>query len=203
MNGQMDGFVLAGGASSRMGADKAALEFDGKTLVELTAAILAAVCPRVVVVGYEEPVLVEGTPIESFPDLTSGPERAPIKGLLTALVHSKTPWMVLLACDLPLVTPDLIERLATYRTDDADAVVPIQNDERPQPLCALYRRETVLPVVRERLSRRQLKMQDLLVQIRTRWVDPDDYSDLDHASDVFLNINTPEDLEAARSVLAG
>ena len=108
MSDEMDGFILAGGASSRMGADKATVDLDGRTLVERAGLNLAPVCRRVAVVGSAAPVTIEGKPLESFPDLAGGPERAPIKGLLTALAHCETPWLVLLACDLPFVNKSLI-----------------------------------------------------------------------------------------------
>ena len=134
-NQLIEGFVLAGGASSRMGQDKAHICLGGKRFFERAAAALRPICHgRLSVVGGTRADLAfqTGLDIALLPDLleirgTKVPQ-APIVGLYTALTYAKMPWIAILACDLPFVTGDLMIRLAGYRSDEIDAIVPIQPD---------------------------------------------------------------------------
>jgi molybdopterin-guanine dinucleotide biosynthesis protein A len=135
----IEGFILVGGASSRMGTDKARLEVNGRSFVERIAGALACVTERVSVVGAREESAVWQLPV--VPDVYA--KWGALGGLHAALAACRAPWAAVVACDLPLVTGELFARLAARR-ENFDAVVPVQPDGRPQPLCALYRVETCL-----------------------------------------------------------
>jgi molybdopterin-guanine dinucleotide biosynthesis protein A len=79
-----------------------------------------------------------------------------------------------------------------------DAIVPIQPDKRPQPLCAIYRRASCSAVVSQLIAEGEHKPRALLAKVRTRWVNFNEISDLPGAQEFFLNVNTPEDYELAR-----
>lgn len=87
--------------------------------------------------------------------------------------------------------------LAGFCSDEFYAVVPVQPDSFPQPLCALYRREKCLPVVEEMLRSGDLKLQRFLSRIATRYVERDEIADLEGSAHFFLNINEREDYESA------
>lgn len=197
-----DGFVLIGGASSRMGRDKAQMSIGGRKLYERAGAALSGACRgSVTLVGKAD--FAHNFAIIS--DLNIGPaihSRASIYGLYTALADAKTPWIAVLACDLPFVTEDLMTRLGGYCSNEFEAIVPIQTDTKPQPLCALYAREKCLPVVGAMIKNNDLKMQRLLSSINTRYVRFDEIADLDGSSDFFFNVNTPEHYEAALKIAA-
>ncbi len=93
-----------------------------------------------------------------------------------------------------------MKKLANSCSDDLDAVVPMQPDARPQPLCAFYRRRHCLPVVEEMLNAGDLKLQVLLSRVSTKLVEFDEIADLDGSTNFFLNINRPEDHEAALKI---
>jgi molybdopterin-guanine dinucleotide biosynthesis protein A len=117
-------------------------------------------------------------------------------GLHAALAACETPWAAVVSCDLPFVTAELFERLASLRGDDVDAVAPLQEDGRPQPLCALY--AASCRGTAERLIRTgELRPRALLREVRTRWVPFAELSDLDGAQLFFNNVNTPADYEKA------
>ena len=193
-----DGFVLVGGASSRMGRDKAQMSVGGAKLFERGANALSAICEqRVALIGRAGSEFDCALPL--LCDIrTEGEVRAPIIGLYTALTYAATPWIAILACDLPFVTPDLMGRLGRLCTNEFDAVVPVQPDTRPQPLCAFYRREKCFPVVETMIRQGDLKMQTLLSPIRTRFVQFDEISDLDGSADFFLNVNHSDDYKTAQ-----
>ena len=109
-----------------------------------------------------------------------------------------------MACDLPLVTAELFARLWQLARlgETFDAIVPIQPDDRPQPLCAIYRRESCSAVAKQLITEGEHKPRALLARVRTRWVNFSELSDLSGAGDFFLNVNTPNDYERAQEILA-
>lgn len=203
MTKDVEGFVLIGGASSRMGRDKAEMCIGGRRLFERAAAALDGICQgKVTLVGkagfdHDIPVI---TDIRVNP---SNQIRASIYGLYTALAFANTPWIAVLACDLPFVTEDLMTRLAEYRSNEFDAVVPFQPDGQPQPLCAFYRREVSLVVVEAMVRNDDLKLQRLLSRVSTRFLEFEEIANLDGSANFFLNVNKPEDYQTAIAIAVG
>jgi molybdopterin-guanine dinucleotide biosynthesis protein A len=198
----IDGFILAGGKSSRMGKDKANLLLGEKTLVEHAASALTSVTRRVFIVGD-----VTGNPpgipiLRDRYKIGNGPQkRGAMIGMHAALVEAATAWSAVLACDLPFVSGALWTRIISFEREDFDAVVPVQADGKPQPLCALYRSDACLPVIGSLLGTNDWSLQGLLRTVRTRFIGFEDVCDLSGASHFFSNINTPEDYAAAKAIL--
>jgi molybdopterin-guanine dinucleotide biosynthesis protein A len=190
---EIEGFILAGGASSRMGTDKAHLRLDGQTFVEKAACALRAVAARVSVVSSKPDSAAFGLPV--IADVYEN--RGAFGGLHAALAHARAPWIAVVSCDLPFVTGEVFERFATFIGDDREAVAPLQPDGREQPLCALYARAQCLEVAEELLRAGELRPRVLLRRTRTRWVAFDELADLTQAELFFRNINTPEDYREA------
>lgn len=203
---QIEGFVLVGGASSRMGENKAQLKIGGRRMSERAFSVLRAACNRhVFLVGDTGGDGIDGAEsrVTTIPDSRArGDEwpRAPIIGLYTALVNSTTPFIAVLACDLPFVTSDLISMLSTLCSDDFDAVVPVQPDSRPQPLCALYRVEKCRPIAEMMIKAGDLKLQNLLTRLATRYIEFEEIRELPGSDSFFINVNTPEDYAKATKV---
>lgn len=194
MGERIEGFVLAGGMSSRMGADKARLRLGGETLVARVAYALGGVCERVSLVSSRHVEEDFGLPVVE--DIHVG--RGAMGGIHAALESCASRWAFIVSCDLPFTTERLFSRLASLRDESADAVAPLQSDGRPQPLCAIYSRECVT-VCEELMSAGELRPREMLRRVRTRWVSFAELSDLEGAEDFFLNVNTPEEFEAARA----
>jgi molybdopterin-guanine dinucleotide biosynthesis protein A len=197
----VEGFILVGGQSSRMGSDKSQLVFGGQTAVERVATALRPLTSRVRVVGARD----SGT----FANLENVPDKydrwGALGGIQTALVACESEWAVIAACDLPFVSAELFAWLWLIASQAAgesfDAIVPIQPDGRPQPLCAIYRRETCAAAAARLIAAGEHKPRALLSSMKTRWVDFTELSDLPGASDFFLNVNTPSDYECAQELL--
>ncbi len=132
--------VLAGGASRRMGRDKASVPVGGVPMLERVLDELAGVGERIVVggPGHEE--------IPCIPDLRSG-RRGPLAGLEAALSWADGRDVALVAVDQPYVRAATVTALANL---PGDAVVPIDRDH-PQVTCAVYR-PACLPVARALLE---------------------------------------------------
>ena len=180
------GFVLAGGRSSRMGQDKALLPWKGSTLIQSVAREVFNAAGNVTLIGSPQRYGKLGFPV--IPDKIEG--CGPLGGLHAALSATSAEWNVLVACDMPAITSQLIEQLLeAAEGSGCDALVP----ETPgglEPLCAVYHAR-LLPAVESAIHSKLLKMHDFVSIIQTRlWPAPDPA--------VFRNINTPQEISGAR-----
>lgn len=182
------GAVLAGGASRRMGRDKAFIELDGKTLLDRGIdALLAGGAEPVVVVGGDAPRIAEAG-YHYVPD--QHPGEGPLGGIITALEALENDLVVVLACDLIDASPVAVSSLIAVAAD-ADVVVPVV-EGRAQWLHAIWRRAALEPLRRafaagERAPRRALGGLRV-VEI------------LDGSPCWYADADTPDDLPAAATV---
>jgi molybdopterin-guanine dinucleotide biosynthesis protein A len=190
----VQGFILVGGASSRMGVDKAQLRFGRRPSVELIATALQSVTQFVTTVGWPHQ---QHEALPNIPD--SQPQWGPLAGIQTALHAAKSGHCVIVACDFPFVTGALFKRLLAC-IGDSDAVVPMQNDDRPQPLCAVYRVETCLPAAEAAIAADERSPRALLDRVRTRYLPFTELSHLERSEYFFFNVNTPENYERAKQI---
>jgi molybdopterin-guanine dinucleotide biosynthesis protein A len=179
-------FILAGGASSRMGTDKSQLLIERQTFTERIADTLLKVTDSVTVVGRP----LDASSLPAVADIY--PQWGALGGLHAALSACNREWAIVVACDLPFVTSELFLHLASLRLDH-DAVVPLQQDGRPQPLAALYRVDPCRERATELIQAGQRRPLDLLEAVKTRWVDFAEIRNLDQSDRFFVNINTPKD----------
>lgn len=186
------GFILVGGASTRMGTDKAALLLDGRTFVQRIAEQMLVVADSVTLVGKDFEKLQVNLP--SAPDLYEN--WGALGGVHAALSASRSVWSLIVACDLPFVTAELFGHLAGLR-EDFEAVAAIQKDGRPQPLAALYRKDSCLIRADQLIKSGERRPIALLQSVRTRWTPFSELEELPGAEHFFDNINTPRDYEQA------
>lgn len=118
--GDVTGLVLAGGASRRFGEDKARYLVDGASMIErVVRAVSEVVHPvRISIGGDTEPFQLE---LEHVRDLT--PDAGPLGGLQAGLRRGERRWLLVVACDLPFLTSDVLTSLLDARTSEADATV--------------------------------------------------------------------------------
>lgn len=184
----MEAFILAGGASRRMGTDKSQLPIERQTFAERIAETLLQVADRVTLVGGV------GSSLPRVEDVY--PQWGALGGLHAALATCAGDWAIVVACDLPFVTAELFSLLASKRLDH-DAVVAIQPDGRPQPLAALYRVDPCLQRATELIEAGRRRPLDLLEAVNTCWVQFEELTNLDQSERFFVNINTPSDYDEA------
>ena len=193
----VEGFILVGGASSRMGRDKSRLMLGSQTTVERIAEAMANVATRVRLVGEQD----DRNRFESVPDLADS--WGPLGGIQAALHAAEAEWCIVIACDLPFVSSDLLRRLfelGSSETESFDGVIPIQADDYPQPLCAMYRRLPCLDAADQSIRNGEHSPRALLDRVKTRYVPFAEIADLPGASSFFFNINTPENYERAQQL---
>lgn len=193
---QAAGYVLAGGASSRMGRNKALLDFEGRPLVVRAAAVVAATGIGVTVVGRPEFFVPLG--LAAIPD--EQPGLGPLGGIATALAHSSRPWNLIVAVDLPFLTAEwlsaLVDRAIASRS--ARAILP-RSDRGLEPLCAVYHREC-LAAIRPALARGVRKVTEGLAGPPPCPVDqipPEEWKRFAPGARLLENINTLPDYRRA------
>ncbi len=191
----LEGAILAGGESRRMGRDKALLPIGRRTFLEAIVDALRPLVERIRVVGRES---AEGLAFgNAQPDLYPG--HGPLSGIHAALATAEAGRVLVVACDLPLVTTAFLRGLVGELPPELDAVVPCPAGN-PIAVCALYR-TTCLQNVEERLARRELAAGDFAKSLNARFLDDADLGRLDPSGQCLLNLNTPMDYERAKEIL--
>jgi molybdopterin-guanine dinucleotide biosynthesis protein A len=184
------GFILAGGQSRRMGTDKSKLVLEGQSFVERIANEMAVVTSSVSVVGSASATMA--AEIQTVPDVY--PQWGALGGVHAALTNCFAEWALVVACDLPFVTGELFAMLASLR-ENCDAVAPVQADQIPQPLCALYRVDPCRSQAEQMINSGERKPIALLQSVHTRWVTFSELEDIAGAASFFDNINTRQDYD--------
>ncbi len=195
---EVTGVLLAGGKSRRMGEDKRDLVVGDQTLLERGLAVLRSIFQEVlVVIAQDSPPL--GVDVRIVRDLV--PHCGSLGGLYTGLTQATTPSIFVVACDMPFLDQAVIAQF-TSRRATAD-IVMAKLAARLHPMHALYGKRC-LPTVEQMIRARQLKIQELVshASLRVRYVTEADLLTIDPSGRSFHNVNTPADLEAARSLLA-
>ena len=190
MNGQapLYGVVLAGGASRRMGRDKATLEYRGRSQVAIAFELLSRHCRK--------------TFVSVRPDQTNDPARAalpqivdqiadvgPIAGIAAAqAAYPEAAWLVV-ACDLPFLGDAAIARLIAARGDHAVVAYRSAHDGLPEPLCAIYEPSTRAAIL-DAIARDRRCPRKFVIESGVPLLDQADPAALD-------NVNTPQDFASA------
>ena len=197
MDIEVTGVLLAGGKSRRMGEDKRYLVVGKETLLERGLGVLRSVFQEVlVVIAQDSPPI--GSDARVVRDLV--PESGSLGGLYTGLMQAATPWIFVVACDMPFLDQAVIAQFTSRKTT-ADIVIA-NLAARLHPMHALYGKRC-LPVLEQMIRARQLKIQELVshASLRVQYVTEIDLLTIDPSGRSFLNVNTPADLESARSML--
>jgi len=184
-------FILAGGKSTRMGADKAFVALDGRTLLARALDLARSVTHDVRIVGEAAKFAVFAPVVEDV-----FPRCGPLGGIHAALRASQAELNLILAVDMPFVPPVLLPFLIT-RARNSDAIVTVaQAGGGWQPLCAIYRAEFA-DVAENALREGRYKIDALFDEVRTQVIGEEELEAAGFSASVFRNLNTKEELEAA------
>jgi molybdopterin-guanine dinucleotide biosynthesis protein A len=192
---KLSGIILCGGRSTRMGRPKALLPFGPQTLLERMTGILGQVCDEIVVVAAKGQELPPLPPVVRVvydrQDL-----RGPLEGLSAGLaaLSEDLQSAYLTSCDAALLRPTLVRQVAGL-LGPYQAAAPVMGGYL-QPLSAVYRRD-VLPIVERLLAGERRALVDLLHNVDTRAIDPQELIEADPQLQSFRNLNTPHDYLAA------
>ncbi|HMS41951.1 MAG TPA: molybdenum cofactor guanylyltransferase [Pyrinomonadaceae bacterium] len=189
-----EGFILAGGKSSRMGADKYALEIGGESFLQRAIKTISKSCESVKV------VLNQTQNIETDCKIVRDiyPYRGALGGIHAALKNCETKFAVILAVDLPFVTTEAIENLKNFALNSNKylAFVPRQSDNRPQPLCTIYRAKYCLPTLEKLLNESDsASVRDFLDLVFPKYLEA---SKLSENENLLFNVNFPNDFNSLK-----
>jgi molybdenum cofactor guanylyltransferase len=190
---EVTAFILAGGKSTRMGRDKAFVDYDGRTLLARALDLARSLTPEVRIVGSREKFAPFAPMVEDvFRDC------GPLGGIHAALRASMTELNLMLAVDTPFVSTAFLQYLVGqgHAAPEAVAVVP-RCGGYLHPLCAIYRREFA-GAAENALRTGRNKIDPLFAVVRTRVIEPQELEAAGFTPALFRNLNTPEGLEAER-----
>jgi len=185
-NENVTGVILAGGKARRMGGcDKGLVKINNKSMVSYVIDVLKPQVSAILInanrnieeykkLGYE----VVSDKLDDY--------QGPLAGIATAMACAKTDYIVTCPCDGPLLSPDLVSRLANAISDNNIDIAVAHDGKRMQPVYALLNRK-LLNSLLEYLKNGERKID--------RWYSQHPYKEVDFSdnSDCFININTPED----------
>ena len=165
-----------------MGRDKAYLPVEGQTLGSRVAETVKAAAGDAVLVGDVERYAALGYRVVA--DLYPG--EGPLGGIITALRDSLADWNLVVACDMPGLTSELLQDLLeTAERKCMDILAPRAQNGRWEPLCAVYHRAALEPL-EQAFARGVRKVTAAFQGLRVAAYPADEVA-------CFQNLNTPED----------
>jgi molybdopterin-guanine dinucleotide biosynthesis protein A len=188
--------IQAGGKSSRMGEDKALIRLAGIPLIERVLARIDGLADEILITT-NRPETLTHLNLRMAGDEVPG--AGALHGLKTALVAARGEIVLILSCDTPFVSRELLEHLLS-RAHDADAIVPKHGDKY-EPLQAVYNRSRCLPAVEAALGSGERRMISFYPQVHVLPIEEPILFELDPSGLSFFNVNTAEDLERADRLL--
>jgi molybdopterin-guanine dinucleotide biosynthesis protein A len=190
----MTGFVLAGGRSRRMGQDKAEIPWRGGTLLANAVEVMSEVSTHVYIVSSRQiqkpvaPVLADKVA-----------DAGPLAAIFTALSATETDWNLMLAVDLPLISPALLRFIAEACSRAQEQVVIPAMNGKLQTLCAAYHR-SLLTQCEAALRNGDASVVKFVAGVPSRILEQENLAKHGFSADVFFNVNTPDDLIRAQEL---
>lgn len=173
--------ILAGGQSKRMGRDKATIDMGTTSLIGHVYAKVRPIFDDILIISSRhDSIRGIGAPV--FADVL--PQRGPLVGLVSSLLYSRTPYVFVVACDMPFLGPDLIVSMINEIRGE-DVVIP-KTKVGYEALHAIYNRSCLSPMLRL-IDAGRFRVRDIFPFVSVRTVNVEPIS-------VFTNVNTEEDL---------
>lgn len=191
MKKDITGIILAGGKNSRMGVNKAFLEIDGIRLIEKTLNTYRQIFTEIIIVTNDPLAYIEFADAAIVTDIYKG--KGPLGGIYTGLFYANNSHAFVSACDMPFLNKDFILYLIE-QTGKYDIVVP-KLSEGFQALHAIYSRNCLFAIKRM-IDADELKITGFYKEARLLSITEEKIKPFEKDGRFFLNINTPEDLEA-------
>jgi molybdopterin-guanine dinucleotide biosynthesis protein A len=193
---RITGVIQAGGRSRRMeGRPKALMELGGRRIIDRVADVVREVSDDLLIVT-NTPELYTSLGVPMVPD--AFPDHGSLGGIYSGLRAAAGDVAFTVACDMPFLMPE-VARLVTARAGEANVVAPRVGD-RFETLHACYAKSCLAPI-ETRLRAKQLKITDFYDDVRVLEIKAGDVARYRPPEVVFMNVNTPEELETARTLL--
>ena len=194
-NLKITGIVLAGGASRRMGRNKAFLELDGRSLIEIVIERMASVCAEVLVVANKaQPYDSLGVPVVEDRFRAVGA----LGGLHAGLEAATHELALVVGCDMPFLNPDLLRAFTGWAEGFDVAVLRYGEEEYVEPLHGAYGR-TCMPAIEAVIRAKRRRIVSFFPHVRVRYVTQEEVMPFDPDLRSFRNVNTPQEWGAAQT----
>ena len=187
-NKNTNGYILAGGKSSRMGTDKGLLLIEGKAMIEYVIEQMQPIFDKLVIVSNNPEYEKFG--LKVIPDLIK--DIGPAGGIYTALNHSDSQLNFMVSCDMPFVTKEAIEFMITNSNESQ--IVLLENLGKLEPLFGVYSKECEEKWL-QLIQQGKFKLQDMVLHFKVKTI-PVENNEI-FAASFFKNINTKEDFNNA------
>jgi molybdopterin-guanine dinucleotide biosynthesis protein A len=188
--------ILAGGKSKRMGFDKQEVLIDHKLAAVYIADLLSEVFSDVIIVS-NKPHLYPDADYTILEDNIK--DFGPLGGLYTGLIHGKSDFAYLIACDMPKVNLDYIRYMKELIEKDPhfDVLVTLFHDGMTEPFNAFYSKSNI-KIIEELLAEDKPRIKELYDRVPTRFVSETEARRFSPDWSMFYNMNTKGDLEGFR-----
>jgi len=190
----VSGIVLAGGQSSRLGADKSFINVNGQSLIEHIVAKLTRLSDDVIIVT-NSPDEYDHLEARLVGDIY--PSKGALGGIYSGLRAAANAYSLVVACDMPFLDLNLL-RYMIILAREHDVVIP-RIGGFTEPLHAIYSKNCLEPIDRL-LARGGLKIIDFFSEVRVRYVEESEVDIFDPQHLSFFNVNTPNDLEEMKKL---
>lgn len=180
--------IIAGGKSKRFGSDKALINLAGKRLIDHAVTLALTISPQAMIITSGEQHF-SGVQIEQVPDII--PDCGPMGGVYTALEKAQTPWVAILPCDTPLLSPEIYEILWKHRKENSAGVAVAEG--KIQSLVSLWPK-SLSPDLLQSIQKGELKTHQFLKEHQAVMVSMEENME-NYKPEFFFNINYREDLE--------
>jgi molybdopterin-guanine dinucleotide biosynthesis protein A len=188
-------YILAGGRSLRMGRNKAFLDINGVTFLDLINKSLKSIFEQVYIVTKKDGL--SGYCNIIYDLLT---QYSPLSGIYTALMHTDNDVVFIKACDNPIISEPMIMEMFSYALN-YDIVVPKAFDGF-HPLFAFYSKK-ILPFVKEMVLQNNFKIISLYDKVNVKFYEERDIKKFDPELMTLRNINTPDEYQKFKSIIEG
>ncbi|MGM0418590.1 MAG: molybdenum cofactor guanylyltransferase [Thermodesulfobacteriota bacterium] len=185
------GIILCGGKNTRMkGKNKAFLEKDGKTFIEIIYKNLIQTTKEIIIVSNEPEKFTEKG-FKACRDIIK--KNTPLSGIHSGLVNMNTDFGFVLACDMPFIKKEVLCFIAEKADYSSDVVTPCENTYF-QPLCSVYSKKCI-PFIETLLQKGEVKTDKLFKLINLKTIPYDNLRKFDPKLKSFININSKKDFE--------
>ena len=196
------GYVMAGGASSRFGTDKALARLGGETMLARMCRVLREATDHVKVVASSPNYA--GSEAEIVPD--QWPGEGPLGGIITALQDARAneqaaTHCLIVSCDMPFLTAAWLQYLCACAASRPPRIVVPRSEEGLEPLCACWPLDSA-ETLRKLFDGGVRKVTEVFKHTETEILDEAHWKRFDSAGRLFWNMNTPQDYEDALKALA-
>jgi molybdopterin-guanine dinucleotide biosynthesis protein A len=180
--------ILAGGKSVRFGESKANAYFGNQTLMDNSIMIGELISTNILIIKHLQQQF-EQISVPIFTDIIQ--DCGPLGGIYTALENIKTPWLAVLPCDMPFITPEIYEIIFSHRGENKPVVAVSENGI--ESLVSIWPK-SLSAELRKFLINKELTTNKILKKLNAVQVSiPEKFED--YQPEFFMNINYKKDLE--------